>query len=227
MTAIASAFVFYKLYPKYSKLVLTVLLLGLVIIIPAITQARNMNSLVGDDNTLVNLSSMIQQYLGSPYNIAIAIEAAELFPSNRNIINLIYDIVRPILGLNVLVANLPLQLSTVYFNTRMYLREGHVVQILPMVGQSLFYFGILLSPLLSLIFIKLGDLLTKILDNSNRLELIYFLSITSTRLAFSLGQNATIQMNDLSFTLFVPIILMWLNDRLRLSKKSKSLTLTK
>ena len=213
MMVIASTALFCLLYPNYKKRTILFIIFALSIIIPSITAARQMTGILGSENFIESFTQMMQQYLGSPYNIAIAVEASEIYAEHGHLFNLIYDFARPTFGLNLLVKDLPLQFSNQFFNYRMYL-DNRIIQIIPMIGEGYFYLGFIFSPILSMLFVKFADLLTKQLKKSNQIEITYFLTITCTRMGFLMGQNASIQMNDMSFTLFVPLLLYWLNKKI-------------
>ncbi|CEG22031.1 hypothetical protein BN1080_00951 [Planococcus massiliensis] len=219
MMAVASSYLFYRLFPQHLKLITIIVSSAFAIVIPAITATRQMNGILNGENPLINLARTMQQYLGSPYNVAIAVEASEMFEEHRHLLNLLYDFARPTFGLNFLVKDLPLNYSNEFFNARMYM-DDRVFQIIPMVGEGYFYFGLFLAPMLTLLFVKLGDSLSGIQQSTNETLLIYFLTITCARLGFLMGQNASIQMNDMSFSIFVPLILYWLNKKIVLKKSN-------
>ena len=193
--------------------------LGITILV-LISNSRSYSSISKNTSISEDLVDFFQSYTGGPYNVAIAIESAELFEDERNIGVLIFDFLRPTLGINLIMKNLDINYTNVYFNYRMFFNPNRASQIMPMIGEGYFTVGIIFAPIVDIIFIYIAFNLKKIQLRKNRIELIYFFMITMIRLGFLMGQNATIQMNDLSFNLFVPLILYWFNNKF-IFKKGK------
>lgn len=219
MMTIASTYLIIRIYPRLKKLMIIIVSLFFAIIIPAITATRQISKQFEGDSIIDTFAKTAQLYLGSPYNVAIAIEAKEIFSEHTHVFNLMYDFMRPTFGLNFLVKDLPLNYSNEFFNARMY-QDDRVIQIIPMIGEGYFYLGLFFAPVLTLLFFYLGYKLTEYQLKSQNIFIIYFLTITCARLGFLMGQNASIQMNDMSFTIFVPLILIWLNGKLSLKRSS-------
>ena len=197
---------FYKTEAK--KITIPFLLIGFICF-SSLTHFRNYQKL--SDNTLYNLADELQTYLGGPYNVAMSIEAAKTFPEGRNLKTLVYDFIRPTLGLNVIFKNInSIKLTSEYFNRRIYF-SNHSTQIIPMIGEGYYLLGFIFAPLIDIIFIAIAYFMKKININKNKIEIIFFFMITYIRLGFIMGQSATIQMNDLSFNLFLPLIIISIN----------------
>ncbi|WP_249745459.1 capsule biosynthesis protein CapI [Mesobacillus boroniphilus] len=218
ITAIVSLFLLYKLYPKQSKIPIIIVIITIIIVTAFITSHRNTVTYTRGDNPMVDITDTLQVYLGGPYNVAIAIETARLFPESSTPINLVYDLLRPAMGFNLILKHVDgFEFTNYLFNYRLFFSD-HVSQIMPIIGQGYYYFGFVFSPLLIIGFIILVYYLIKSIQRQNRIELIFFLSIPITRLGFAMGQNAGILINDTTFFLFLNLLVFYLNDKVVLRK---------
>ncbi|MCL2489750.1 MAG: hypothetical protein FWF36_03350 [Propionibacteriaceae bacterium] len=159
---------------------------------------------------LQNLAFTLQAYTGGVYDVAMSVVAAHQFPDYATIQTLVIDVVRPVFGLNMILKQYDLIYSSIPFNWVIY-GTDHRAQIIPMVGEGYFTLGPALAPILSVAFTWLAVKLSRILSTTSRPEVFFFVTITVLRLGFMMGQSATIQMNDLSFNLFVPLLVIWVN----------------
>lgn len=218
ITSIVSIILFYKLYPKQSKVPIIFIIFVMVFMTGYITSHRNTVTYTRGEDPILDLTDTLQIYLGGPYNVAIATEVAELNADARTLSNLIYDLLRPAIGFNVIFKKLDgFEFSNYLFNYRIFYSD-HVSQIMPMIGQGYFYFGFIFSHLFIIGFIIFVYFLIKILQKQNRLELIFFLSIPITRMGFAMGQNAGILINDTSFFLLLNLIVYYLNNKIVLTR---------
>lgn len=217
LMVIASFVIYTTLFPSKKRQTTIIMVALLGVAVPALSAYRKagiIDTNSGVQGVINSFTDIMWGYSGGPYNVAIAYEAAHMYPEGRNILNFFYDFLRPTFGLNLLMQKIHLTYSNVYFNYRYYMEEK-VTQILPMVGEGYFYFGIIGCPIITMIFGWLGIKLSTIRKMSTDPFVVYFLTITCCRLGFIMGQNATIQMNDLSFNLFVPLLLIYFSKKLK------------
>ncbi|WP_217586559.1 hypothetical protein [Lentibacillus saliphilus] len=214
---IVSFLLLHKLYGKNIRKYIIIGVTLIILILGVVTTAREHASISGGTNFTKDLTDTLQVYTGGPYNVAIAIETKQYFPDANNPSVLFFDIFRPMIGVNILVKNLPFEYSNIYYNKRMWLDIDRRSQILPMIGQGNLYFGFFLAPIFSLLFIGLFYLLNKRIQITNNLEVYYFLSLVIVRLGFFMGQNTMNMINDLSMNLVLFLFIFYLN---RLVKNS-------
>lgn len=162
---------------------------------------------------LQNLLNILQAYAGGVYNVAMSVATRAEYPMYANFPTLLIDIFRPMFGVNMLMKNLNLVYSSIPFNWAIY-GTDHRAQIIPMVGEGYYTLGAVLSPTLSIGFTYLALKLSRIARSTRQVAVFFFLTITVMRLGFMMGQSASIQVNDLSFNLFLPLLLIWVNERL-------------
>lgn len=217
ITAIVSITIFYKLYPKQSKLAIIVLILSMFVAVSFINTHRDHATRTGGADQVLDITNTLQIYMGGPYNVAIAIEAAKLNQEARSIAHFGYDILRPTLGFNLLLKNIDMKMSGNYFNERIYFSD-HTTQIIPMIGQGYFFFGFIFSPIVMILFLFFVKYLITVREGKARIELVFFLSIPITRIGLAMGQNGSILMNDTSFFLLLSLAIYYLNNKLTLNK---------
>lgn len=212
---VISAFVtFILLYKLYGRIVRKYLYMGAIIltsVVILVTNYREHASIVEKPDFFTENADLFQVYTGGPYNVAIALETKEYFPEANHPSVLFFDIFRPMIGINILVKDLPFQYSNIYFNQRIWLDVDRRSQILPMIGQGNLYFGYLFSPLFSIIFISIFYFLERKTLLTKNIEIYYFLNLAMMRLGFFMGQNTMNMINDMSMNLVLFLFIFFIN----------------
>lgn len=211
ISAIVSFLLLYKLFGKVTKKYFIFGGIFLIILIIMVTGARSHMSISGGESRLVDITDTFQVYTGGVYNVAIALETKDYFPEANDLSVLFFDIFRPMIGVNVLVKDLPFEYSNIFFNRRMWLNVDRRSQILPMIGQGNLFFGFLLAPLLSMIFIRLFYYFEKIILKTKNIEVYYFFTLVIVRLGFFMGQNTMNLINDMSMNLVLFLFVFLFN----------------
>lgn len=222
LNLIASTILFCLLYKRYRRVAIIIMSILGVVGFSLITQARSLRGAISNDNEFYQTADLAQMYFGGPYNVAISIETATAFPEGRNIKTAVYDCTRSIIGVNILARNMKgVELSSTYYNRRIF-GNSHSSQIMPMIGEGYYLFGAFLSPILDILFIFIAYFMMKS-GKSTNIEIGFFFIITFVRLGFINCQSATIQLNDLSFNLFLPLVLAFMNGLIRTNRTVKEL----
>lgn len=216
ISAMVTFLVLSKLYSKSAKKYMIAGTLIIVLIVSIVTEARQHSGFSRDaNNKLVDSTDTFQIYTGGVYNVAIAIETSEDIPEEAYTGMLFFDIFRPMIGVNIFIKDLPFQYSNIYFNKRMWIGSDRRSQILPMIGQGNIYFGFFFAPIFALLFINLFYFLERKANNSNNLEIYYFLNLVMARLGFFMGQNTMNLINDLSMNLVLFFIVYYFNKYIK------------
>ena len=156
------------------------------------------------EDTAAFITDNLQVYMGGVYNVALSMELDPL--SNQNpILTLLYDMVRPFLGLNLLWRSDTLETSTVLFNERIF-GEGHVSQIIPLVGQFHYGFGIIGSLFSVTLFTATLYILLKYLKGTYLFTALIIMVIMLRMLITPL-QNISIFLNEFSSVILIFISL--------------------
>lgn len=223
LSAIVSLIVFYKIFPEIFKWVAvgTVSLIGGIVTLMG--QVRNIASISGGHSSLVDFTDNLQVYFGGPYNVALAIETKLLYPQAHNLSVLFFDIFRPMIGVNIFVKHLPFYYSNIFFNQRYYYANQET-QILPIIGQGNLFFGYLGAPLFSILIVCLAYFLQYKIECTKSLAMFYFLTLVCTRLGMVMGQNTMNIVNDLSYNLFL-FLIIYACSSLIVFKKRKGVAL--
>ncbi|MBC1574025.1 oligosaccharide repeat unit polymerase [Listeria booriae] len=215
ITAVASLLIFKKLFPSFFKRVLLTTSIIVPFMLIVIASFRKISSISDGASKLIDYTDKMQVYLAGPYNVAIALETSSLYPESGNVSVLLYDIFRPMLGVGSLISDWPIKYSSIYFNER-YFFSDHMTQIIPMIGQGNLFFGILLAPIIGVIVIMFAYFLQRKIRQTKQIEIYYILIYASARLGMMVGQNITILINDLSFSLILFLLFYFLNKHVRL-----------
>lgn len=210
---ISTLYLLNKLFPQDFKKIALLIVLSVGGIVALIATVRQIASVSGDTSKLVDFTDTMQVYLGGPYNIAMALEMKKMFPEAGHWSVLLYDIFRPMIGINIFIKNLPIDYSVLYYNQR-YFFSDKVTQILPMIGQGNLYFGYIGAPLIMTVFMSIAYYLQGLMERSRNLELCYFLTLATARMGFLLGQNSMNMVNDMSYNLFLFLFIYIINKKI-------------
>lgn len=169
----------------------------------AISSSRGLSLQIDDyDSTL----DLLQVYLGGIYNVAIGIETATWFPEARNAETLFFDFARPMMGLNLFVAEWDIKYSNQFYNERMWPYIERRSQIIPMIGQGYFYFGPYLAPILTIVFLLIHYPINWLYQKTTSLELQFVLSLVLIRFGLMFGQNSMNLLNHASINLSILLL---------------------
>lgn len=219
--AIASFAAFFAFFKKGIKKIIIIISIIVITIIPIITSYRNYydyyEKFTGLEKELISKQGLINEYFGGINNVAIGIETANLFSNKRNLVNLLYDFLRPVVGINIIMKKINMDYSNLYFN-RCYHRSDLVSVIFPTISQGYFYFGFIGAPILGIIMIWIALKLERYCKDFKNPFYIYFFTPSLFRLGTLTGANVNIQMNDLSLKIMVPVLLLLI---MKIVKKKK------
>lgn len=207
----------YKFYGKTIIKYLIILIILISTIVFSVSSYRE-NAKISE-NKIVLKADTLQVYTGGVYNVAIAIETEEYYPEVKRLSVLFFDIFRPMIGINMLIKDLPFSYSNIYFNKRIWLNVDRRSQIIPIIGQGYIFFGNFLSPLLLLIFIKIAYIIDKLCNETKDIGTYFILNLILARIGFIMGQNTMNIINYMSILLFIYIVIYLI--KLILSKITK------
>ncbi|EUC71719.1 hypothetical protein Y017_02400 [Alcanivorax sp. 97CO-5] len=208
LTAVATMIIFMRLYPRVSLIKASLVGVAVFGLFGLITSEREYVS--KSDSHLVSMADQIQGYTGGIYNVAIGAEVSVRYPEASKLEVLIYDFLRPTMGLNILVSDWDVKYSNIYFNDRMWVNVDRRSQIIPMISQGYLFLPFIFAPLLSCFFVFIGYYLMGFLSSVVFLEVHYFLLLCVMRIGFFWGQNSMNMMNYLSMNLLLPLIILFL-----------------
>lgn len=211
VTAIVSMLFVRELFPISTiSLVYAIGAFGVFVLISEITITREHSTITKGYDQMKDVADFQQVYLGGVYNVAIAIETKEYFPEASNLEVMMFDFIRPMIGVNLLVKNMDIKYSNIYFNSRLW-HSDRRSQIIPMIGQGNLFLGPILAPLFGLLFVFLAYWLIHKSSGGNDPLMMYFFTLSIARMGFLMGQNSMNMINDLSFNLFLFLIIYFAN----------------
>lgn len=170
-------------------------------------------------------SRTLQSYFYGPSNVALAIETKEQV--NNEIHRPIYDFVRSTIGISFFVKDKMLSTNEV-FNSQIYGRYTKTGHVISSSGYGYMYFGFILSPIFTILFIYISIRLEVNLRKSRNLEMIYIISYILIRIGNPFG-NPVAKINIMSLTListglvyFVSVLMKSIVNHKNKSKNIKS-----
>src|SRR5699024_8493385 len=152
------------------------------------------------EDTAAFITDNLQVYLGGVYNVALSMEL-DKFSDQNPILTFLYDLVRPFLGLNLLWRSDTLETSTVLFNERIF-GEGHVSQIIPLVGQFHYAFSFVGSLFSVILFTATLYILLKYLRGTYLFTALIIIVIM-LRMLITPFQNISIFLNEFSSIILI------------------------
>ncbi|MBO4812883.1 hypothetical protein J5491_01920 [Candidatus Saccharibacteria bacterium] len=210
---LCSVYLIVAVFPKLKRKMLIITLLSLVMIIPAISSFRK-SELLTVDSTVNNYSQLANAYLGGVDNVAISVETSREFPQYRRFDNFLYDMFRGVLGLNMFLKgeNNSNLMSSELYNYVYFGHKDNASQIIPVVGQGYYYFGIMGFWLIEFVFLVLGIKLEGIFKRTTNIYYKYTILLILLRFSIMQGLSGTILAHSISFDCFVPWAIIVLND---------------
>lgn len=164
--------------------------------------------------TSQEITNNLQAYFGGPHLISIAVRIRESHPGVFGWDTLINEVVGSIMFVRQVFPPSDKQ-TTVYFNRYFGFLRGNSM-ILPTLGQSYIYFGIIGAPLFSILFLILVYMGEKGIINSKSLGEKYAFYILTIWLVFFPMQNLNIIVSSI-FNVFLPLyLIVFINRKLRL-----------
>lgn len=208
-----------RIFPEFSKRIMyifSILLISIFIIM-------SVNKFFGENITLTQASNemstgwwttMLDSYFSGPRNIAIAMETKEALGNlnfDSRVQLLLNDSLRSVGGLSNFVDYN--NSTNVYFNNRYYMSFIGKDQIIPIIGQSMIYFGYILSPILSMFFTIFMMWCDRKGRESSDCIKYYIFSIGSIWFARALMLNITILVSHFFNDIILFSLIYFINDK--------------
>lgn len=210
--AFALFFLLIIVFPKRKYSTITILSISSIVMFFAFTIYRGfVDQGEGLFSYLLSVG-VLQSYLLGEYNVALAIEAKHYFGHLISLKNLLMDIFRPAFGIGSLLKDVAELRSGEIFSERLSLgglyRDD---QIVPMIGQGFMYFGIIFSPIFSVIAAFAGMYCDSLYKKSSSMEATFFSAYFAINLAQAMSLSTTILVNILTFKIAIILPLFYAN----------------
>ncbi|WP_085990888.1 oligosaccharide repeat unit polymerase [Oceanobacillus senegalensis] len=211
MPAVASMFFLLKAFPKKRRKIFLFMSVSIVIVALQLTILKTEYLGTRIQASLGDVIDYLELYFGGPKNMSIAIIAKETYSNMFTINTVINDILGNFPGLSHLF-NMENR-TTTFFNLSFYGGGAARDQIIPSMGQGLFYFGYLFSFIPQAIIVYGMAKFDSIYRNTKDLSGIYFISYFAVRFGFTYSQNVSIILNFI-YVMTIPIMIILLIDRM-------------
>lgn len=199
--SIVAIWILTNIYPKFKYKIITIIgMTGfMVILLMSIYKffgaflVGSYGEALGNANIdIAWISRTLQSYFFGPENIAVVLEFFQ--QSNLNLSNFFKDIVRSIFLVNVVVPDTYLTTSQ-QFNSHIYNGSQLSGHIISSVSFGMIFFGILLSPIVSIINIIFATIIENILYSVKSLEMMFLWSYILVRFIRNLYVNTPSLLN--------------------------------
>lgn len=204
--ALSLCIILIKLYPKQKRLLISII--GFVLV-PAVFYGLITKSRI--NASMNEVSNILNAYFSGISNIATSF----LIPNRPNISLFFIDIINSIPFISVLFKET--MSTTTLFNNVLYNNVGRHDQIIPMVSQSMCYFGVIFGPMLSYFSAKMALKIEKDYYEENNIYKKYLKLLFTIYFAISpIVYNFSILVSTV-FKIIIPCILI---TNFKLSKKA-------
>lgn len=216
-TVIASVIIFLSFYPSYTKQVIYPSMLLVILVISFIYDSRNYYdyyaSLKGVTYVTHTIQSNLDAYFGGVNLTAVGIATKSFMGQNATFFNFLYDCIRPIVGVNILVRGFNMHWSNVFYNAVAGQGKRSAL-IFPAVAQGFFYFDIFGCFIIPSVLLIAALSLEKMMNKENRIEIVYIFILVLIRMGTLSGINITIAFNEISFQLLLFTLVYLLNNKI-------------
>lgn len=221
LPGIACLFFFLKLFPE--KKTKTMVLISTAIIVVAVTLTLYKNAYIGVNETYTfsSFTKYLQSYFVGPTNLAYSIIANDQYGVSFSWRTFMNDIFYGIPGMsNFFEAE---NRTTTLFNLTVYQGGTSRDQIIPTIGQGLFYFGYVFSILPVLLLIWLTTKLDKMFVESNNTMDAFLYAFFAVSFGYFCFQNVSIAASTAGGKVIPGMFLIYLNKKLNLVSKRNNL----
>jgi hypothetical protein len=211
MPAVASMFFLLNAFPDKRKKIF--LLMGSSITIVAIQLTLLKTTYLGTEiqASIGSVINYLEAYFVGPKNMGIVLSAKELYSNAFTIKILLNDLMGNFPGLSQFF-NAENRTSTLY-NLVFYRGGPQRDQIIPSMGQGLFYFGYVFSFLPQLLIVYGMAKFDSFYKRANNLTAVYFFSYFAVRFGYTYVQSVSSILSFL-YSIIIPITLIYLLNSL-------------
>lgn len=218
MPATASMFFLIKAFPDKRKKITFFMSLAIIVVAVQLTLLKTDYIGTRIQASLGSIVDYLEAYFGGAENMGIVIGAKEEYSHMFTLKTFMNDVLGNFPGLSHLF-NLENRTST-FYNLIFYNGGQARDQIIPSMGQGLFYFGYLFSFIPQILIVWGMAKLDSLYRNAKTLVGIYFLSYFAVRFGFTYIQNISIILNFI-YSMVIPIsILLLLNQTFRFRRSN-------
>lgn len=208
--SMTSLFFLLKWFPAKHRLTLGFIGASITLAIVAMTLLKS--NYIGQDNfsSTEKVMNYLQAYFGGPRNIAVSLKAVDLYGSRYNLGTYITDLLGNFPGLADRF-NLDNRTTTLYNMAYYTINTANRDQIIPLLGQALFYHGLALATLPGVILVRVMSLCDMAFRRSASIAGSYFFALFAVRFGMFPIINLSILLAFM-YSNMIPLIVLLLFD---------------
>ncbi|MGP9043566.1 O-antigen polymerase [Cytobacillus kochii] len=210
MPATASMFFLIKAFPNKKRKIAVLMSFAIVIVALQLTVLKTEYIGTRTEASLESSIDYLESYFGGPENMGITVIAKETYSNTFNIDTFLNDVLGNFPGLSQYF-NMENR-TTTFYNLIFYNGGLGRDQIIPSMGQGLFYFGYLFSFIPQMLIVWGMAKFDSMYRNTSDILGVYFLSYFAVRFGFTFIQNISIILNFI-YSMILPIMfILFLNE---------------
>ena len=210
MPALASLFYLLIAFPNKKKQIFVFMSTLIIIAVFYLTFLKNEYTGTTATSSFNDLIDYVDSYFVGPENLGIAIGANQMYSGAFNFQTFLTDILGNFPGLSDFF-DLENRTNT-FFNLFAYSGGPQRDQIIPSIGQGLFYFGYVFSFIPQFIIVFLMAKFDNLYSNSNNIIGIYIFSYIAVKFGFTYAQSLSSSLGFLYATA-IPLILIYIVNK--------------
>ena len=212
--AVAAIFILSKLFPKYTRsmLILIIPSILLVIILSTVWKSFSGDKQLAYDNSFSAWISYIEAYFAGISNMGKAIYAYQQYDYLLNPVMAFHDICKNIPFVNVLTDTKAT--SSYYFQSVW----GRTDQVIPATGNGLFYFGYIFAPCVSILFIRLSHYFDSLKDHASSLPEYVIYCYSCSVVSYNIYNSVSTMMMKLTITIIPLLFIVFISKQINRQK---------
>ena len=214
--AVAALFILYTLFPRYSKstYILIIPAIALVAVLSSVWKSFSGDFVLASISPFTYWISYLEMYFAGISNIGKAVYG---YQHTDVIIN-------PIMALNDMGQTIPfVNVLVDYQNTSSYVFQrvwGRSDQVIPALGNGLFYFGYVFAPLVSVVFISIAHYFEKLKNNARGLPEFIIYCYACAIVSYNIYNSIHTMMMKLTITILPLMFAVYLANCVNRKKRN-------
>lgn len=214
--AVASIFYLINAFPNKRKKIFMFMSFVIVVVVIQLTLLKTEYIGTKLNFSLGEIIDYLEAYFVGPKNMGVAIKAKEIFNDAYSSSTFFNDVLGNFPGLSIFF-NLENRTNT-FYNLTFYNGGPQRDQIIPSMGQGLFYFGYIFSFFPQMLIVIGMAKLDELYSKSNNIAGVYFYSYFAVKFGFTFVQSLSSVLSFL-YSIIIPVTIIYI-----INKKTNDLT---
>lgn len=208
--AVASIFYLINAFPNKRKKIFMFMSFAIVVVVIQLTLLKTEYIGTKLSFSLGEIIDYLEAYFVGPKNMGVVIKAHDIYSSSYSISTFFNDVMGNFPGLSKFF-DLENRTNT-FYNLTFYNGGPQRDQIIPSMGQGLFYFGYIFSFLPQMLIIIGMAKLDELYSKSNSLAGVYFYSYFTVKFGFTFVQSLSSVLSFI-YSIIIPITIIYVMNR--------------